>query len=81
MKPFDKCHVCGGPLAAKTVEKIVRGGTDTAILHVEADVCEHCGERLYSEATVRKFEEIRRQLTGKETVGLVPVGCVYEVAQ
>jgi len=46
----------------KEVEKLLRGGANTAVMKVRADVCLHCGERLYSEETVRHFEEIRRKL-------------------
>jgi YgiT-type zinc finger domain-containing protein len=56
-KPFDKCPVCGGELEEKEVEKLLRGGVNTAIIRVRAEVCLHCGERLYSQETVRLFEE------------------------
>ncbi len=46
----------------KEVEKILRGGVDTAVIKVQAEVCLHCGERLYSEETVSRFEEIRANL-------------------
>ena len=38
----------------------------------------HCGERLYSEETVRKFEDIRRKLEKKETGGFETVGKFYK---
>jgi len=62
MKAFDKCPICGEKLVEKEVEKFLRGGNNTAIVKVTADVCLHCGERLYSQATVRKFEKSRTQL-------------------
>ena len=62
MRPFEKCPVCGGDLVKKEVEKLLRGGDHTAVVKVEAQVCLHCGERLYSEQTVRRFEEIRAKL-------------------
>ena len=62
MMPFKKCPVCGGELAQKEVEKLLRGGVHTAVLRVPAEVCLHCGERLYSQETVRRFEEIRAKL-------------------
>ena len=67
MRPFEKCPVCGGDLVEKEVEKLLRGGDHTAVVNVEAQVCLHCGERLYSEQTVRRFEEIRAKLERQET--------------
>ena len=58
-KPFAKCPVCGGELEEKEVEKLLRGGVHTAVTRVWADVCLRCGERLYSQETVKRFDEIR----------------------
>jgi len=66
MKAFDKCPICGEELTEKKVEKLLRGGNNTSIVKVTADVCLHCGERLYSQDTVRKFERIRTQLERQE---------------
>jgi hypothetical protein len=30
--PFEKCPVCGGDLVEKEVEKVLRGGVNTAVL-------------------------------------------------
>jgi YgiT-type zinc finger domain-containing protein len=62
MKPFDKCPVCGG----KLVEKLLKGGIHAAVLKMRADVCLRCGECLYSEETVRRFEQIRQKLEKQE---------------
>lgn len=78
--PFDQCPVCGGPLEEKTVEKLLRGGPNTAVVKVRCDVCLHCGERLYSEQTVRRFEEIRAKLEEQRTEGFNPMGRFFEVA-
>ena len=67
MKPFDKCPICGNEVVEKDVEKLLKGGVNTAVIKVAADVCLHCGERLYSQETVRKFEKIREQLAREET--------------
>jgi len=79
MKPFDKCPVCGGELVEKEVEKILRGGIHTAVLKVNAEVCLHCGERLYLQETVRRFEEIRGKLERQETEDLQPMGLFFQV--
>lgn len=81
MMPFNKCPVCGGDLEKKKVEKLLRGGVHTAALSVEAEVCLHCGERLYSPETVRRFEQIRAKLERQEVAGFQPVGQFFQVAQ
>lgn len=80
MKPFDKCPVCGGELIEKEVEKLLKGGVDTAVLKVIAEVCLQCGERLYPEETVRRFEQIRQKLANKDVAGFLPLGQTYQVA-
>lgn len=77
---FDSCPVCGGELVRRGVEEILRGGNDTATLSVEAMVCLRCGERLYSEDTVRRFERIRANLSRGSLEGLEPVGKAYKVS-
>ncbi|NKE72177.1 YgiT-type zinc finger protein [Candidatus Manganitrophus noduliformans] len=79
MKPFEKCLICGGDLVEKEVEKILRGGVHTAVLKVHAEVCLHCGERLYSQETVRRFEEIRAKLERQETADFEPLGQSFKV--
>ncbi len=78
-KPFEKCPVCGGELEEKEVEKLLRGGVNTAVIKVRAEVCLHCGERLYSLETVKRFEEIRRKLERKEVADFQPIGQSFQV--
>ena len=80
MKAFDKCPVCGGELVEKQVEKLLRGGVNTAVVKVQADVCLRCGERLYTQEAVRRFEEIRAKLERQETKGFRVLGKSFEVA-
>lgn len=75
---FAACPVCGGELAEKRVTKLLRGGTDTATIEVDALVCHRCGERLYPEETVRLFERIRAKLRRGETQDMTLVGSSYE---
>jgi YgiT-type zinc finger domain-containing protein len=79
IKPFDKCPICGGELQEKEVEKLLRGGVNTAIIKVQADVCLHCGERLYSQETVKLFEQIRRKLERKEVANFQQIGQSFQV--
>lgn len=79
MMPFEKCPICGGELVEKEVEKLLRGGVHTAVLKVRAEVCLRCGERLYPQETVRRFEEIRAKLERQETAEFQPLGRSYQV--
>jgi YgiT-type zinc finger domain-containing protein len=81
MKPFEKCPVCGGELVEKEVEKLLKGGVNTAVVRVAAEVCLQCGERLYPEETVRRFEQIRRKLEKKDIAEFQLVGRTYQVAR
>lgn len=80
MQPFKKCPICGGEVIPKSVEKLLRGGNHTAILQVGADVRLHCGERLYSRETIRRFEQIRAKLERQETSEFELLGQSFRVA-
>lgn len=80
MRPFEVCPVCGGELVAKDVEKIVRGGGNTAVLRLQAEVCTGCGERLYTQDTIRDLERIRAALTEQRVDGMEAIGTTYRVA-
>ena len=79
MMPFEKCPICGGGMVEKEVEKLLRGGIHTAVFKVRAEVCLHCGERLYSQETVKRFEEIRTKLERQETAHFEPLGLSFQV--
>jgi hypothetical protein len=64
-------------LVRKQVEKLLRGGQHTAVLTAMADVCLRRGERLYSDLTVRRFEEVRAKLRRHETEELEAVGTAF----
>ena len=66
MKAFEKCPVCSGELENKKVEKLLKGSRNAVSMKVIADVCLHCGEKLYDEDVVKSFEEIRRKLKNQE---------------
>jgi len=79
MKPFEKCPVCSGELVEKEVEKLLRGGIHVAVLKICAEVCLRCGERLYSQDVVRRFEEIRAKLEHQEVETFQPLGKSFQV--
>ncbi len=78
--PFERCPVCGSDLVEKEVEKVLRGGVNTTVLKVSAELCLRCGERLYSQDTVRRFERIRAKLERQETRVFQAIGVSYQVA-
>ncbi len=80
MRPFERCPVCGGEVVEKEVEKLLRGGIHTAVVKVQAEVCLHCGERLYSPETVRRFEQIKAKLERGEVDGFQPLGRSFAVS-
>ena len=79
MMPFEKCPICGGEVVGKEVEKLLRGGVNTAAVRVSAEVCLQCGKRLYDQNTVRCFERIRDRLKRDDVSGFVPMGQSYQV--
>ena len=80
MVPFSSCPVCGGELVEKQVEKLLRGGKNTAVLEVRAEVCLRCGERLYSVETVRQFEQVRAKLERGQVEEFQLLGQSFKVA-
>jgi len=80
MVGFERCPVCGGEVVQKKVEKLLRGGKNVAAVKVKADVCLHCGERMYSKETVGRFQEIRSKLAHRRLSGFKPMGKAYTAA-
>ena len=66
MTSLSKCPSCGGELVTKETEKLMRGGNNIATVTVRADVCLHCGERLYASDAIRLFEDTRTKLSNQE---------------
>jgi len=79
MIPFNKCPVCGREIKEKEVEKILKGGNNTAILKIKAEVCLHCGEHLYSKETINIFENIRKKLENQEVSEFLVLGKSYQI--
>ncbi len=50
-------------MVEKEVEKLLRGGVNVATATARAEVCLHCGERLYSAETSSRFQQIRAKLS------------------
>ncbi|MDD2716625.1 MAG: YgiT-type zinc finger protein [Candidatus Wallbacteria bacterium] len=79
MIPFKKCPVCKGEVMEKEVEKLLRGGKNTAIVRVKAEVCLHCGEKLFPEETIRNFELIRSKLEKEDTKDFKLIGNSFQI--
>jgi YgiT-type zinc finger domain-containing protein len=79
MLPFSRCPVCGGEMVEKEVEKLLRGGRHIAVVTIRAEVCQHCGERLYSKETITHFEQIRAKLARQEVAEFQPLGQSFQV--
>jgi len=79
MKYVKKCPNCGGDVIEKEVKEVLSGGVNTAFIKVKAGICLHCGERLYTPETVRRFEEIEAKLERQETSGFQPLGKSFQV--
>ena len=79
MMPFGKCPVCGGEMVEKEVEKLLRGGVNIATVTVPAEVCLHCGERLFSKETVNRFEQIRHKLARQQVAEFDSLGQSFQV--
>ena len=79
MIPFEKCPVCGGEVVRKRAEKLLRGGVNLATVTVEAEVCLHCGERMYSTDTIRSFGQIRSKLELQQVEEFEPIGKSFRV--
>lgn len=79
-KSFEICPICGGEIRRKKVEKLIKGGNDTASLEVEVDVCLKCGERLFTKEDIQRFETIRKKLIDHDFSSLQAVGRSYQTA-
>jgi YgiT-type zinc finger domain-containing protein len=80
MRLFERCPICKGEIVDKEVEKVLKGGTNTGIIKVKAEVCLHCGERLYTPETVSRFEDIREKLTQEDISEFELIGKTFHVA-
>jgi YgiT-type zinc finger domain-containing protein len=77
---FEKCPICGGNVVEKEVEKVLKGGTNTAIIRVTAEVCLHCGERLYKPYTISWLDGMRENLCEGDVTAFELVGATFHVA-
>ncbi len=79
MIPFPKCPTCSGELVRKRTEELLPGGTDLATMTIDAEVCLHCGERMYSADTIRSFVQIRSKLDRQQIAEFELIGRAFRV--
>jgi hypothetical protein len=48
---------------------------------VRAEVCLNCGEQLYTQEKVRRFEQIRAKLEKQDVADFLPLGLSFQIAQ
>ncbi|MDJ0753858.1 MAG: YgiT-type zinc finger protein [Ardenticatenaceae bacterium] len=80
MTDVTKCPICGGELIEKKVDKLLRGGNNTAIVQVNALVCQECGEKLYLPETIELFDQIQEKLEAQDLADYTLIGNFYQVA-
>ena len=73
------CVLCKGKVSRKTVQEDVAVGNDHIMVSLEAEVCDNCHERYYSEGTVDYLQKLRRDLKSHKD-WFTPVGQVYQAA-
>jgi YgiT-type zinc finger domain-containing protein len=79
MSTSIKCSLCGGKVAEKSVEKLLRGGHDTAVVTVSAGVCKSCGKRQFSDDTIKHLKAIRAKLVMQEVGEFQLLGRSFQV--
>ncbi|MBI4373540.1 MAG: YgiT-type zinc finger protein [Deltaproteobacteria bacterium] len=71
------CVLCKGKVAKKVVQEDITVGNDHIMVNLEAEVCESCHERYYSEGTVDYLKKLRQDLKSHREQ-FTPVGQVYQ---
>ena len=79
MKYVGKCPRCSGQVIEREVTEILSDGINTVFIKINAGVCLHCEEKLYTPETVQRFEEIETKLKHKKNCSFRPVGKSFQV--
>ncbi|MFH1328307.1 MAG: YgiT-type zinc finger protein [Candidatus Bathyarchaeota archaeon] len=73
-----KCVICKSlHIEMKTVEEVIRWGSNILLIPMEVLVCLSCGERYYDKKAMKKIEETRYRLQ-KRDLKLDEVGKVLK---
>jgi hypothetical protein len=76
MKPFEKCPVFGGELVEREVEKLLRGGVNTAVARLIIHSYHH---HIHGKITyIRSFKMKRRRRNLRLLLFATPKGWAYQ---
>lgn len=64
----------------KKVEKLLKDKGVTAILKINAEVCLHCGERLYAPEVIARFKDVRGKLKEGRIKYFTEIGKTYQAS-
>ena len=71
----SKCPTCGSDrLYEKTIDHIVKGGTNTVFVEVCVESCEKCGEVLFTPDQLKLFEKVKNKLEHNQIDDFTPIG-------
>ena len=73
-----KCVVCSGDVRPAKVTEDLDVGPDHVLVEVEAEVCERCGERYYTEETLDHLMDLRDRMRGGD-LSVTEIGKVYRL--
>lgn len=77
----SKCPTCGSARTElKSIIHTINGGNNTAMIDISVEVCEMCGEILFTPEQVRNFEQIKIKLEKGQTDNFIPIGKNFRVA-
>ena len=72
---FSKCPSCSSShLEIKKVTHTISGGNNTALIDVEVESCQKCGEMLFTPEQVGYFEKIKTKLINEDLKDFIPIG-------
>lgn len=77
---LSQCPTCGSKeLREKIIDHKVQGGNNIAFVEVKAEVCNKCGEILFTGEQVRLFEKVRDKLKNNDIKNLIHVGNTFRL--
>ena len=77
---MSKCARCGfDDVIEKSVDVVLRGRCDAAVISVPAEVCLHCGERFYTGEVSFCFDAIQERLENVQVDEFQPIGRYFRV--
>lgn len=75
-----KCVICNGSnITKKNVEEEIRVGNDLVFVPIEVLTCDNCGEKYYDRPTLRKLEQIEKDISARK-IKLREVGHILKAA-